>query len=67
MVIILRLLHGVLLQHVSGRRNEKPLQHSHSVRDEIFQAHRKGAKVAQLMERYAVSRATIYRWVRVEG
>ncbi|MDD8491126.1 helix-turn-helix domain-containing protein [Escherichia coli] len=57
-------MHGVLLQHVLGRRNGKPLQRSHSVRDEIIQAHRKGAKVAQLVERYAVSRATIYRWVK---
>ncbi|EGD0834008.1 helix-turn-helix domain-containing protein [Escherichia coli] len=58
------MLHGVLLQHVLGRRNGKPLRRSHSVRDEIIQAHRKGAKVAQLVERYAVSRATIYRWVK---
>ena len=55
---------GILLQHVSGPRNGKPLQHSHSVRDEIIQAHRKGAKVAELVERFAVSKATIYRWVK---
>ena len=54
----------MLLQHVSGRRNGKPLQHTHSVRDDIFQAHRKGAKVAELVERYSVSRATVYRWVK---
>ncbi len=55
---------GILLQHVSGRRNGKPLQHSHGVRDGVMQAYRKGASVSDLMEQYAVSRATIYRWVK---
>ena len=55
---------GILLQHVSGKRIGKPLQHSHGVRDEIIQAHRKGAKVGELVERFAVSRATVYRWVK---
>lgn len=55
---------GILLQHVSGRRNGKPLQHSHGVRDGVIQAYRKGASVHDLMEQYAVSRATIYRWIK---
>ncbi|WP_336604779.1 helix-turn-helix domain-containing protein [Raoultella ornithinolytica] len=55
---------GILLQHVSGRRNGKPLQHSHSVRDEIIQAYRKGASVSDLVKQHSVSRATIYRWVK---
>ncbi|HBR1046386.1 TPA: helix-turn-helix domain-containing protein [Klebsiella pneumoniae] len=55
---------GILLQHVSGRRNGKPLLHSHGVRDGVIQAYRKGASVSDLMEQYAVSRATIYRWVK---
>ncbi|ENZ1679824.1 helix-turn-helix domain-containing protein [Klebsiella pneumoniae] len=30
----------------------------------LLQAYRKGASVHDLMEQYAVSRATIYRWVK---
>ncbi|TXW48590.1 adenine methyltransferase [Klebsiella pneumoniae] len=55
---------GKHLLDVAGRSPGKPSLHEYSTKDAVIQAHRKGAKVAELVERYAVSRATIYRWVK---
>lgn len=55
---------GKHLLDVAGRSPGKPSLHEYSTKDAVIQAHRKGAKVAELVERYAVSRATVYRWVK---
>ncbi|HFN0651430.1 helix-turn-helix domain-containing protein [Klebsiella quasipneumoniae subsp. quasipneumoniae] len=55
---------GTHLLDVTGRSPGQPSKHDYKIRDAVIQAHRKGAKVADLVERFGVSRATIYRWVK---
>lgn len=55
---------GTHLLDVAGRSPGQPSKHDYKIRDAVIQAHRKGAKVADLVERFGVSRATIYRWVK---
>lgn len=55
---------GAHLLDVAGRSPGQPSKHDYKIKDAVIQAHRKGAKVGELVERFGVSKATIYRWVK---
>ncbi len=51
------------LHVVAGQRPGHPLRHSYSVRDRVIQDYQRGATVAELVDKYEVSRRSVYRWV----
>ncbi|MGS3377018.1 helix-turn-helix domain-containing protein [Klebsiella pneumoniae] len=52
------------LHVVAGKRPGHPLEHSPSTRDRVIQDYQRGATVAELADKYEVSRRSIYRWVK---
>ncbi|MCS2159608.1 adenine methyltransferase [Scandinavium sp. H11S7] len=54
------------LHVVAGQRPGHPLEHGHSIRDQIIQEHQRGASVADLVKKYEgkVSRRSVYRWLK---
>lgn len=51
------------LHVVAGQRPGHPLEHSPSTRDRVIQDYQRGATVAELVDKYEVSRRSVYRWV----
>lgn len=52
-----------LLHVVSGGKPGKPLQYPHKIKDKVIQEYLNGKGIMELVDKYKVSRATIYRWV----
>ncbi|EIW1122482.1 TPA: adenine methyltransferase [Klebsiella pneumoniae] len=54
------------LHVVAGQRPGHPLEHGHSIRNNIIQEYQRGTTVAELVKKYEgkVSRRSIYRWVK---
>ncbi|HDL0121746.1 TPA: helix-turn-helix domain-containing protein [Klebsiella variicola] len=51
------------LHVVAGQRPGHPLEHSYSTRDRVIQDYQRGVTVAELVDKYEVSRRSVYRWV----